>query len=229
MSPPFLALPLACACRACACVSCVRAACVASLPILKWLAVLRRLKRLLGHATLFVNKRDSHSPSVQGSRDIPVTVAAMSLDELRDEVVRLASADTGGMASPDEAGSEADRAAMEEQVLTELASHPTVTYVRALEEEREGYRDALQVETKRTRDQRVALEVKHTTFHMRHATCDMRHTTHHNTHTAHRTHTALAAHVAHSTHSSSGLHHPAIYLANPHCNRKLTRSGRSAL
>ena len=42
---------------------------------------------------------------------------------------------------------EESRQRLEQQVLTELASHPTVTYVRALEEEREGYRDALQVTT----------------------------------------------------------------------------------
>eukprot|EP01052_Picozoa_sp_SAG31_P009188 SAG31_NODE_478_length_15144_cov_15.165769_10_plen_188_part_00 len=120
------------------------------------------LKRLLGHANSFISKRDNgHAITVQGSRNIPATVAAMSLDELRDEVVRLSTEGmSGAAASSSEQDLESERAAMEEQVLTELASHPTVTYVRALEEEREGYRDALQVETKRTRDQRVALEAK---------------------------------------------------------------------
>ena len=34
---------------------------------------------------------------------------------------------------------------MEEEVLTELASHPTVAYIRGLEDECEGYREALAV------------------------------------------------------------------------------------
>ena len=38
-----------------------------------------------------------------------------------------------------------DRRRVEEEVLTELASHPTVAYIRGLEDECEGYREALAV------------------------------------------------------------------------------------
>ena len=37
------------------------------------------------------------------------------------------------------------RRRLEEEVLTELASHPTVAYIRGLEDECEGYREALAV------------------------------------------------------------------------------------
>jgi hypothetical protein len=36
---------------------------------------------------------------------------------------------------------------VEEDVLTDLASHPTVAYIRSLEEECNGYRTALKVRT----------------------------------------------------------------------------------
>ena len=43
------------------------------------------------------------------------------------------------------------RRKLEEEVLTELASHPTVAYIRGLEDECEGYREALAVRYRRVR------------------------------------------------------------------------------
>ena len=92
-------------------------------------------------------------------------------------ILRAANTDTSLAVTPDDV----ERRRLEEEVLTELASHPTAVYIRGLEDECEGYREALQVrsslrsrarqrdaslcvfrqsETKRTRDQRVALESK---------------------------------------------------------------------
>jgi hypothetical protein len=108
------------------------------------------LQRLLGHAKSFIDKRSSGVDAVSMRQDIPGAVAQMSLDELRDEVVKLSSqvGSRGGGGGGSGGGvDEESRQRLEQQVLTELASHPTVTYVRALEEEREGYRDALQVTT----------------------------------------------------------------------------------
>ena len=96
------------------------------------------------------------------------------------QLLRAANTDTSLAVTPDDV----ERRRLEEEVLTELASHPTAVYIRGLEDECEGYREALQVrtrthspltraaadcltlcvfrqsETKRTRDQRVALESK---------------------------------------------------------------------
>ena len=92
-------------------------------------------------------------------------IASLSLDELRDEVMRLranpGAADVPrGTADIGSAAGDDLRHHIEEEVLTELSSHPTVAYIRGLEDEAGGYRDALKAETKRTRDQRVALESK---------------------------------------------------------------------
>ena len=123
------------------------------------------LQRLLGHATNFTRNQEERRETRSRMASAVDEVASLSLDELRDEVMRLRANPGAGEEAPMDAGvgsvdTEGLRHRLEEEVLTELSSHPTVAYIRGLEEESSGYRDALKSETKRTRDQRVALESK---------------------------------------------------------------------
>eukprot|EP01045_Picozoa_sp_COSAG04_P058754 COSAG04_NODE_28743_length_273_cov_1.408046_1_plen_84_part_01 len=60
------------------------------------------------------------------------------------QLLRAANTDTSLAVTPDDV----ERRRLEEEVLTELASHPTAVYIRGLEDECEGYREALQVRSR---------------------------------------------------------------------------------
>uniref|UniRef100_A0A7S0ECQ6 Kinesin motor domain-containing protein n=1 Tax=Hanusia phi TaxID=3032 RepID=A0A7S0ECQ6_9CRYP len=52
------------------------------------------------------------------------------------------------------------RAQVEQQVLSDLADHPTVEYIKQIEDERNYYREQLQEEVRRCKDLRIALDSK---------------------------------------------------------------------
>ncbi|EKX41707.1 hypothetical protein GUITHDRAFT_153719 [Guillardia theta CCMP2712] len=52
------------------------------------------------------------------------------------------------------------RAQIEQQVLSDLADHPTVEYIKQIEDERNYYREQLQEEVRRCKDLRIALDSK---------------------------------------------------------------------
>ena len=45
---------------------------------------------------------------------------------------------------------------MQERVMTELGEHPTIEYIKALEKDRQYYKDKVVIETKKLNDLRIA-------------------------------------------------------------------------
>jgi hypothetical protein len=78
---------------------------------------------------------------------------------LRDEVETLRRA----LAEAEEAAQAHKaqvRATVEEQVLSDLSDHPTVEYIKRIEDERTYYKEQLHEEVRRNKDLRVALDAK---------------------------------------------------------------------
>lgn len=53
-----------------------------------------------------------------------------------------------------------ERTKIEQEVLNDLADHPTVEYIKRIEDERAYYKDQLSEEVRRCKDLRVALDSK---------------------------------------------------------------------
>eukprot|EP00698_Gefionella_okellyi_P000497 TRINITY_DN10451_c0_g1_i1.p1 TRINITY_DN10451_c0_g1~~TRINITY_DN10451_c0_g1_i1.p1 ORF type:complete len:819 (-),score=185.27 TRINITY_DN10451_c0_g1_i1:3564-6020(-) len=81
----------------------------------------------------------------------------MSADALRREVARLRAEVT-------EQRSGEHRSGLKEQVENDLASHPTISYMRKLEDERERYKQLHQAEQRRVKQLQVALDAKERLF-----------------------------------------------------------------
>lgn len=98
----------------------------------------------------------SHPPSMTAGSTLTSPGALFSMDEetLRSKFqelqMRVLTLEAGDLTN--------DRNEMKQQVLTELAAHPTVEYIKALEEDVARYQKALQEEKKRNTDMRIALE-----------------------------------------------------------------------
>jgi len=128
----------------------------------------QELQRLLSHTKAFITQHEGPASRLGDFGGLEEELGGMSIDELRDEVMQLrartvdgappgpsgecrclailraANTDTSLAVTPDDV----ERRRLEEEVLTELASHPTAVYIRGLEDECEGYREALQVRSR---------------------------------------------------------------------------------
>jgi len=85
------------------------------------------------------------------------------IKRMRDELETLRAALSA--AEKKAADSLADvRASVEQQVLSDLADHPTVEYIKRIEDERTYYKEQLHEEVRRCKDLRVALDAKQRTI-----------------------------------------------------------------
>merc|ERR1712093_202890 len=103
------------------------------------------LQRLLSHTKAFITQHEGPASRLGDFGGLEEELGGMSIDELRDEVMQLRARTVDG--APPGPSDDVERRRLEEEVLTELASHPTAVYIRGLEDECEGYREALQSET----------------------------------------------------------------------------------
>jgi len=90
---------------------------------------------------------------------VPEDINALSLQELRNLCIQLTQ--RGATASSEKSGHRSEAAdALEEQVLNDLADHPTVEYIKRLEDERDYYKQQLAEEVKANRHAKTALDSK---------------------------------------------------------------------
>mmetsp|Transcript_10295 Transcript_10295/g.22959 ORF Transcript_10295/g.22959 Transcript_10295/m.22959 type:complete len:863 (+) Transcript_10295:48-2636(+) len=85
-----------------------------------------------------------------GDADVDALERQLSAARLKLDVAERQVADQGSDS----------RAKIEQEVLADLADHPTVEYIKRIEDERTYYKELLHEETRRCKDLRVALDAK---------------------------------------------------------------------
>ena len=92
------------------------------------------------------------SPQAGGGHDKDVAKMQSDMDALRKELEEAKRKLADNQAEA--------RAAIEHQVLADLADHPTIEYIKRIEDERTYYKEQLHEEVRRCKDLRVALDSK---------------------------------------------------------------------
>ena len=118
-----------------------------------------------GHPTGLTSSFTEGNPSATSARSASGTgpTDKEEIKRLRDEADTLRSALAAAEKKAADSLAEV-RAQVEQQVLSDLADHPTVEYIKRIEDERTYYKEQLHEEVRRCKDLRVALDAKQRTI-----------------------------------------------------------------